>query len=60
MKIFFSKDEKKSKPFNKRDLEKGFKNLNSKSSPDQCGISNKILKNLSDLTKDFLLTLFNE
>ena len=42
------------------ELTKGLKKLNCKSSIDQDGISNKILKNISEITKETILKLFNK
>ena len=56
----FNENQKMVKHFTKKELEKAIKNLNNKGSPDQCRISNKILKNLSSQTKEHIRILFNQ
>ena len=51
--------EKLAKKFTMRDLTKSIKNINNKTSIDQNGISNKILKHVSEITKECMLALFN-
>ena len=52
-------NEKKVKDFEQWDLDKAFKALNSKTSIDPNGLSNKLLKNTGPLVRDRILTLFN-
>lgn len=54
-----SSKEKKIIEFTPYDLHTAIKNMNSKTSRDPVGLSNKILKNIGENTKDRLLTLFN-
>ena len=56
----YTEREKKIKPLSMQELVKGMKKINSKTSTDQDGISNKILKNVSDNTKELILCLFNK
>ena len=47
----YDKREKLVKPFTMRDLKRSLKNINNKTSTDQHGISNKILKHISEIRK---------
>jgi len=55
----YTQSEKRPKLFTMRDLCRALKALNNKTSTDHEGISNKLLKNLSYIAKEKLLTVFN-
>ena len=58
--VNFYTEREKIKPLSMQELVKGLKNINSKTSTDQNGISNRILKHASQTTKDLMLCLFNK
>ena len=55
----YNKYEKKVKEFNLWEIDQAIKVMNTKTSRDPMGLSNRILKNTGPLVRDRLLTLFN-
>ena len=55
----FEKHEKHVKEFDMMELDRAFGSMNSKTSLDPNGLSNKLLKNTGPLVRDRILTLFN-
>ena len=56
----YSKRKKFVKAFTMRDLTRNLNNINKKTSTDQHRISNKIIKHISEITKECVLVLFNK
>jgi hypothetical protein len=56
----YSEEEKQTVYFSMNELSIAIKNLNRKTSTDQDGISNRILRHLNDLAKQRVLNLFNK
>ena len=56
----YSQSAKNTKLFTRKDIDKAIKDMNSKTSIDMAGHSNKMLKNLTNSAQNMILDLFNE